>query len=249
MKKVNYSLIFLLFFFLFLSGCSKKEENKQSAGNKDNTASNLTSKGKEIFYTPSAENNMKCADCHSDGTNTNNILTNYFSDIRGADKRVSVYAGKFKGPEVKDNASGATICWQKYLLKKTLMTDEEIYSLNAYYASVSSGSEPTEIKINNIAIPEPDKNKLKEEQSKIVSLKGDDKRGEELFNKSCSACHGENSQIKKVPNLFKDFDGDAKSVTYMVRFGKKSMPFFGSDKFSTQDIADITAFIIKKNKK
>jgi mono/diheme cytochrome c family protein len=244
-KNVYIILTAVLFIFL-LQGCSKKQD-KETDEKKDTTSA-LTLKGKEIFYTLSTENNLTCSECHSDGTNLTNPLTNYFPDIKGANKRTSVYNGKYKANDVTDNASGATICWQKYLLMKRLLTDEEILSLNAYYASISSGNEPTEIKYNTIALPEPNKDKLKEEQKAIASLKGNSKNGEDIFKKACNSCHGNDSKIKKVPDLFKDFDGDASSVTYMVRFGKKFMPFFSYDKISTQDIADITAYILSKKK-
>ena len=163
MKNIKYfCLIAILSVFVILNGCSKKEENKTDV--KKDTTSVLSNKGKEIFYKASAENNVRCADCHSDGTNSTNLLTNYFPDIKGANKRISTYSGKYKGQELLDNAAGATICWQKYLLMKTLLTDEEIMSLNSYYASVSAGNEPNEIAYKNIALPDPDKAKLKEEQ-------------------------------------------------------------------------------------
>jgi mono/diheme cytochrome c family protein len=232
---------------LFFLSCGKKDEIKQLEKQTEiNKSSELQKKGKDFFYLNSQINNLKCADCHSDGTNDDNSITKFFPDIKGANKRTSTYSGKYKGEDVNKYGAGATFCYERFMMSKTPLSFDDVESLNAYYGLIAKSNEPAEFKYENIAIPEPNKNKLKEEQAKVMTLTGDSKKGEELFNKSCTLCHGDNSKIKFVPKLFKEFDGDAKSVTYYVRFGKKFMPFFSYEKISSQDIADLTAFIISK---
>lgn len=253
MKNV-ISILVIFAFVTVLASCGKKDDTKTKSEVKTDQSvtkntSDIQKKGREFFYTESAANNLKCADCHNDGTNDGNPLTKLFPDIKGANKRLSTYSGKYKGEDVSKYGAGATFCYEKFLMSKTPLTFDEVASLNAYYEFISKGDEPTEIKYNNIAIPEPDKLKLKEEQANVIKLSGDIQKGEDKFNKSCAFCHAENSKIKKVPKLFEEFDGDARSVAYMVRFGKKFMPFYSYDKISTQDIADITAYIISKVKK
>ena len=80
-----------------------------------------------------------------------------------------------------------------------------------------------------------------------MGLKVDPTNGEADFKNNCAFCHGENSNIKKVPSLFDEFEGNVKSITYNIRFGNGSMPFYKNSVLSDQDIADISAYILKKN--
>lgn len=254
-------LSFLMFAFsIALVSCSKekeetdtsqKKETTQSAKDKtdDKKTSAGSSPGRELFYMKSASNNIACADCHGDGTNSANPLTKYFSDIRGADKRTSTYHGKFKGEEVKKTAGGATVCWESYLKMKTPMTDEQIKNLNEYYASLASPDAKSEIVYETIALPEKDKAKLKEAQKFITGLTADPVKGEEKFKTTCGSCHGENATVKKVPDIFDEFEGNVKSIVFNVRFGDGAMPFFNEDKLSNQDLADIAAYVMKRNTK
>lgn len=254
-------LIFLaVIFSAAAAGCSK-EKDETSASQKKETSETVkektesknsstgTSPGKELFYMKSASNNIACADCHSDGSNTSNPMTKYFSDIRGADKRTSTYHGKFKGEEVKKTAGGATICWENYLKMKTPLTDEQIKNLNDYYASIPSPDSKTEIVYTTIALPEKNKAKLKEAQKLISELTADPVKGEEKFKSTCGSCHGENATVKKVPDIFDEFEGNVKSIVFNVRFGDGAMPFFNEEKLSNQDLADIAAYIMKRNTK
>jgi len=230
-----------------ISGCSREKETTTDKDTKKEL-SDIEKKGKEIFYTASQSNNLRCADCHSDGTNDSIPLTSFFPDVKGANKRISVYGGKFKGEDVVKNAAGATLCWDKFLEMESPMSEEEIKSLNAYYNFLATGSEPGELKFESIALPEPDRTKLKEEQAKVLLFQGDSGKGENIFNESCKFCHNEKTKIKNVPDLFQDFEGNAKSVTFMVRFGKEFMPFYSNGKLTTQDIADLAAYILSRNK-
>lgn len=256
-QSVLYFLTVIITTSLLIS-CGKEEKKTESDAKvkKDTTKKNSTtqstgsnSSGKEIFYMKSNQNNIACADCHSDGTNNINPLTKYFSNIQGANKRTSTYSGKFTGEEVLKNAGGATICWTEYMRMKTPLTEEQIKSLNEYYASVASTDSPTEIKYETIALPTKDKNKLKEEQKVVMALKGDPVKGEQDFKAACGFCHGENSTIKKIPSVLEDFEGNVKSITYNVRFGDGAMPFFKNQTLSEQEIADISAYIMQKSGK
>ena len=249
-----YLLLVITMTTSFIS-CSKEQktppvtEKKSDTSKTKNTVSenSINSAGKQLFYMKSKENNIACSDCHNDGSNTSNSLTKYFSDITGADKRTSTYHGRFTGEEVARNAGGATVCWETYLKMKTPMTEDQIKSLNEYYSSLKSLTSLTEIKYETIALPVKDKVKLKEEQKTIMGLKGDPTKGEADFKNNCAFCHGENSNIKKVPSLFDEFEGNVKSITYNIRFGNGSMPFYKNSVLSDQDIADISAYILKKN--
>ncbi len=255
-----YIAVFVLFAASILySACGKKEEpasEKKEAGKQTSEKQEVsktgekTSPGKELFYAKSKENNIACADCHSDGTNIQNSFTKYFSDVIGADKRTSTYHGKFKGPAVAANAGGATVCYEAYMKMKSPLTQEQIAALNEYYSGLKgSGEQRTEITYETIALPEKDKAKLKEAQKKIAALTGDPAAGESKFSNACGGCHGEKKFVKKVPDIFDDFDGNLKSITYNVRFGDGAMPFFNEKVLSNQDLADIAAYILKKNSK
>ncbi len=249
-----YSLLIITFITSF-SSCSKEQktppvtEKKSDTSKTKNTVSDnsVNSNGKQLFYMKSKENNIACSDCHSDGSNSSNPLTKYFSDITGADKRTSTYHGRFTGEEIARNAGGATVCWESYLKMKTPLTEDQIKSLNDYYSSLKSLTPLTEIKYETIALPVKDKVKLKEEQKLIMGLQGNPAKGEADFKNTCAFCHGENSNIKKVPSLFDEFEGNIKSITYNVRFGNGAMPFYKNSVLSDQEIADIAAYILKKN--
>ncbi|MFZ1320118.1 MAG: c-type cytochrome [Ignavibacteria bacterium] len=260
MTKIKFStcsviLIILFSASLIINGCGKEEkapEVKNNSGtnekkNEQTESKSKSSPGKEFFYMKSNSNNIACADCHGDGTNSDKPLAKYFSDIKGADKRTSTYHGKIKGAEVKNTAGGATICWESYMKMKTPMTPEQINMLNEYYASVGSSDSPTEITYETIALPTKDKTKLREVQKEVLKLKGDPLKGEKTFKEACAVCHGETSTVKKVPSVLEEFEGNTKSVTYNVRLGDGAMPFFKMSVLSDQDIADISEYILKVN--
>lgn len=256
-KFSSYSVLLVIIFTasLIINGCGKEEktpEVKDNSGSIEKKSEQTESKsqsspGKEFFYMKSSSNNIACADCHGDGTNSDRPLTKYFSDIKGADKRTSTYHGKIKGEEVKSTAGGATICWESYMKMKTPMTPEQINMLNEYYASLGTSDSPTEIIYETIALPTKDKTKLREVQKEVLKLKGDPVKGETTFKDACAVCHGETSTVKKVPSVLEDFEGNTKSVTYNVRLGDGAMPFFNMSVLSDQDIADISEYILKIN--
>jgi cytochrome c len=241
---MNKLLIVVLFTSLIFTSCGKKEDKTEVSQN--TKSGDLVSKGKELFYQSSNLTGLKCADCHSDGTNTNNTNTKYFSDIIGASKRASVYAGTISGDNVKKTGAGATLCWETFLKMGKPITPEEINALNAYYESLKG--EVKEIKFTTIALPNRDKAKLKEDQLKIERLTANIQNGETKFKQTCNFCHG-GTTVKHVPSLFEDFDGNLKSIAYHIRFGSKFMPFYSYENISDQDIADISEYILKNQKK
>jgi mono/diheme cytochrome c family protein len=245
----TYLSLFILSVIL-ISGCGKKDSS--NSDNKTTTPKSnieLVKQGKDIFYAQSMVTNLKCADCHSDGTNDANPLTKYHSNIRGANKRTETYHGKFKGDEVKNTAGGATVCWTTYLKNKDSMTPEQIASLNAYYESVLWNEEVRNSVYTTIALPAPDKEKLKADQEEIAKLTGDKAKGEEVFKNACKFCHQDGTKIKSVPSLFRDFEGNLKSITFMTRFGKKYMPFYSYESITNQDIANLAAYILANQEK
>lgn len=239
-----------------LISCSKEEKKTTATEKKESTDTSVkttTSKGagaagKEIFYMKSKENNVSCADCHSDGTNSDRPLTKYFSKINGADKRSSTYLGKFKGDDVAKNAGGATVCWESYLRMKSPMTDDQIKALNEFYGSLPPDT-VKEFVYETIALPERDKTKLKTHQAAVTSLKGDPIKGEAKFKDACGMCHGENTTVKKVPSVLEEFEGNVKSIVYNVRLGDGAMPFYNMGSLSDQEIADIASYIMKNSGK
>ncbi|MEO8665637.1 MAG: c-type cytochrome [Ignavibacteria bacterium] len=229
---------------------TKENEKKDDTTKKTRTTNTgKGSAGRELFYMKSTSNNIACADCHGDGTNRNNPLTKYFSNLEGANKRTSTYHGMITGEEVISKAGGATICWEAYLRMKTPMTEEQIKDLNEYYASIASEVSPEVVTYETIALPVRDKTKLKDVQKAVMDLTGDPVKGEQSFNSSCGFCHGPNSTIKKVPSIMEDFEGNVKSIVYNVRLGDGGMPFFKNYPLSDQDVADIAAYIMKVNGK
>jgi cytochrome c len=241
------NIIIVVIFSILLISCGKTEKNEKSE-TKNISSDESVQKGKDLFYKKSFTNNISCSDCHFDGTNSNNSLTKYFSDVLGADKRKTVYLGKFSGEDVSKNAGGAVVCWEKYLLEKVSLTEDEIKSLNAYFEFILKEKNTKESTYETIALPEPDKAKLKVEQEKVIKLTGDIINGEKIYNNACSICHNSDKKIKLSPKLIEEFDGTVKNVTFFVRLGKKFMPFFSYEKISTQDIADVTAFIKSKQR-
>jgi len=179
---MNKLLIVVLFTSLIFTSCGKKEDKTEVSQN--TKSGDLVSKGKELFYQSSNLTGLKCADCHSDGTNTNNTNTKYFSDIIGASKRASVYAGTISGDNVKKTGAGATLCWETFLKMGKPITPEEINALNAYYESLKG--EVKEIKFTTIALPNRDKAKLKEDQLKIERLTANIQNGETKFKQTCN---------------------------------------------------------------
>lgn len=248
MKKL---LLLVLIVSFITASCGKKEEKTDiSKGVKNETSGNsgsMVAKGKEIFYQSSNLTGLKCADCHSDGTNNGNTNTNYFSDVIGASKRTSVYSGMITGDDVKKKGAGASVCWETYLKMGRPITSEEIESLNAYFESLKG--EVKESKYTSLAVPKPDKAKLKEDLIKIGGLTANIQNGEKKFKETCGFCHG-GKTVKHVPSITdEDFEGNLKSVSYHIRFGAKFMPFYSYEKISDQDIADITEYILKNQKK
>lgn len=250
----TYLSIFFLSLTILIVGCGKKDTTTTTENKTTTPKSNdeLVKQGKDIFYGTSGVSsvtNLKCADCHSDGTNDANPLVKYHSNIKNANKRASTYLGKFKGDEVSKNAGGATVCWTTYLKYKDPMSPEQIASLNAYYEKVG-GSEPAKDMVyTTIALPTQDKEKLKKDQDEMAKLTGDKTKGEEVYNNACKYCHSDDTKVKSVPSLFKDFDGNMKSITFMSRFGKKYMPFFSYESLSNQDLANVSAYIMGNQKK
>ncbi|MCX6157923.1 MAG: c-type cytochrome [Ignavibacteriota bacterium] len=250
MKKL---LFLILVVSLAAASCGRKEEKtdlskdqrKESSGNTNSAG--FTAKGKEIFYQTSNLTGLKCADCHSDGTNTGNTNTKYFSDVIGASKRTSVYSGMITGEDVKKKGAGASVCWETYLKMGRPVTLEEIDALNAYFESLKG--EVKESKYTSLAVPVSDKAKLKEDLLKIGGLTPDIQNGEKKFKETCGFCHG-GKTVKHVPSVTdEDFEGNLKSVAFHIRFGAKFMPFYSYEKISDQDISDITEYIMKNKKK
>lgn len=248
--------IFLLCSLLFLfsaiiySGCTESTDKKSSEDNKTSgeqttSGSELSAKGKEIFYAISTETGLKCADCHGDGSNTDVTLTKYFSSVNGVPKRTSTYHGMITGEEVKKTAGGSTICWERYLGYKDELTADQINALNAYFEQIATPNDPTEVVYKTLALPKPDKEKFKLQRDEIMALKGDAANGEKLFKNACSSCHSGDTKVKDVPNL-QEYEGDVRGVAYKVCLGDEYMPFFRDDKISNQDIADISEFIMTK---
>lgn len=248
MRKI---LFVVLISSIFISSCGKKEEQNTTGEKKQESTTSgtndLSSKGKALFYESSNLTGLKCADCHSDGTNADQLNTKYFSDVIQASKRQSVFAGTIAGEDVKKKGGGATFCWETFLKMGRPITEEEINSFNAYFESLKG--EVKESKYTTIALPKPDKAKLKADQTKIAGLTPDIQHGEKVFKETCGFCHG-GKTVKRVPSLFdEDFEGNLKSIVYHVRFGAKFMPFYSYEKLTDQDVADITEYIMKNQKK
>lgn len=246
------SLMFLFSAILY-TGCTEKsdkvgensyDKSGETSGDQK-TGSELSAKGKEIFYAVSTETGLKCADCHGDGSNSDVTMTKYFSPVNGVPKRTSTYHGMITGEEVKKTAGGSTICWERYLGYTDELTPDQINALNAYFEEIATPDDPTEVKYETVALPKPDKEKFKLQREKIIALKGDASNGEMLFKNACTTCHSGDSKVKDVANL-QEYEGDVKGVAYKVRLGDEIMPFYREDKITDQDIADLSEFIMTK---
>jgi cytochrome c len=251
MKKQIYLVLSAVVLMSFYS-CSK---NKDVTDTKKDTevkkeasfSTDATAKGKELFYTASNLTGLKCADCHSDGTNKDNANTKYFADVIGANKRQSVFAGMYKGDEVTSTGAGASFCWETFLKMGKPISADEVKAFNAYFESLSKGDAKT-LNYTTIAIPKPDKSKLKDDQTKIAGMTPDIKNGERIFKETCGFCH-QGNRIKHVPSFPDDFEGNLKSIVYHIRMGSKFMPFYPYEMISDQEAADITEYTLKNLKK
>jgi mono/diheme cytochrome c family protein len=243
MKKIILAIILISF---IVSSCSKKEEKTEIGKDKKKESVDLVSTGKAIFNETSNLTGLKCSDCHSDGTNSNNLNTKYFSDVIGASKRSSVYCGTITGDDVKKKGAGSTICWETYLKMGRPITADEINALNSYFESLKG--DVKESKYTCLVLPVQDKAKLKDDQVKIAGMTANIQNGENKFKETCNFCHGSKT-IKHIPSLFEDFDGNLKSIVFHIRFGAKFMPFYCYERLSDQDVADISEYILKNQKK
>ncbi len=247
---MNKLLLLVLFVSLTVASCGKKEDKIDISKEQKKESSGITgsaAKGKEIFYQSSNLTGLKCADCHSDGTNNENSNTKYFSDVIGASKRTSVYSGMIAGDDVKNKGAGASVCWETYLKMGRPITQEEITALNAYFESLKGDVKDS--KYTSLALPTQNKARMKEDLVKIESMTANTQNGEKKFKETCGFCHG-GKTVKHVPSLFdEDFEGNLKSIVYHIRFGAKFMPFYSYEKISDQDAADIADYILKNKKK
>ena len=111
MRKI---LFVVLISSIFISSCGKKEEQNTTGEKKQESTTSgtndLSSKGKALFYEASNLTGLKCADCHSDGTNADQLNTKYFSDVIQASKRQSVFAGTIAGEDVKKKNLSPLFC-------------------------------------------------------------------------------------------------------------------------------------------
>lgn len=246
MKTLNVLVILsAVIFTVFLASCSKNEKPAEQKETKA-APNELSGKGKELFYEVSKKTGLKCADCHFDGGDSASMLVRTNADIFNANKRKYVYNGMFSGDDVAKNAGGASYCWKKYIGDETPLTQEQISSLNAYYEFTGKNKPITEFKLTTIAVPKPDKEKLKEDQTAIASLTGDKTKGQDLFKQFCSSCHRKDSPVKDVPNIANNKDVNLKAIAYHIRLGSKHMPFFPYEAISNQGIADLAAFLLNK---
>ncbi len=246
MKKKNLFLI-LFPLFLFLA-CSKDQTVKLPED---------VERGRKIFYDSNyGSTGLACADCHADFDDVNypddRIRPGH--NLIGVTKKKTTWYGRFRGEMLKTSAYGAGLCVVMYQKKDNIknplkaLPPEDASALIAYFEFITGDGEP---RVNNIQpiLPwdneEDRQEKLKNFKVKILSLDGNPKNGEIIYEKACQQCHSE--EIAIGPPLF-NIEINPEKVIEFIRAGspigsQNMMPFFTQDKLTDQDIADLISFL------
>ncbi|GEM_PF-460256 len=235
---------------LMLSACGGGEDKRQdAAGDADIlTQEQLADRGQQIFRDRNFGNmEIACVDCHADFdealADDDRIRPGH--SILGAHQRVETWNGEFSGDGLRRTAAGAAKCAYYFQERGTSVEDalspEEAEALMAFYAYISPGDEAPRLDWQAVTWPgDPDfdPETFEAEIEEIEKLRGDRRRGEELFSRACAPCH--DTGIGPATRLLKR---KSDQVPQTVRAGEGFMPFFSRDKLSDQDVADIQAFV------
>lgn len=245
---------------LFITGCEKRIAEKQmSSENIDEEAlSRKARKGLEIFRSKQfGAVPIACADCHADFDDTakpdeNRIRPGH--SILGAQKRTIGWNGEFSGGMMKRTAAGAAKCASLYQKRAEeigkALSEAEAEALMAYFEAISTGKEAAQLEWKAVTYPDdPNVNSdaFNDAIDNILALKGDAKKGESFFDKTCGLCHPHGDE--GIGASLKKSKKNEKGIARLVRAGKENMPFFSTDKLTDQNVADIIRYVRDKIEK
>ncbi len=248
---------------VLLTGCGKQKQEGADVSDETGSAmvgDALAERGKGIFSDPDfSPNEIACADCHadfdesigesdrtggSDGTGAGERIRAGHS-ILGAASRSETWNGEFSGDALRRTAAGAAKCASIYQGRgeelETALLPDEADALMAFFAYISTGDEAPRLGWDVVTWPgdpEFDIDAFKLELEAIDDLRGNAGRGEKMFERACSYCHG--TGLGPSPKMLRR---KAKHVARNVRAGEEAMPFFSRDKLSDQEVADIKAWL------
>lgn len=220
--------------------------------------------GRKLFYDPSfggtlspyKVSGLACADCHADfdeATNPDGRIRSGHSII-GVPSRGEAKGGMIKGDAFKRSAGGSGFCYEHFLQKirsdkvdPTAIPQEQAEALMAYFEYVSGSDKGPQFQFEML-----DKEASDAAADKILSLKGDSKRGWELFSRTCNGCHPTARKSGIGPQLVRsrppaNLENRLHKIAAYVRKGGFVMPPFAEDRLSDQDVADIVAFLGELN--
>jgi mono/diheme cytochrome c family protein len=234
-----------------LAGCARKDAAPARGSAGGGWSDALAERGAAIFRnTAFGDAELACADCHADHPDDagadDRIRPGH--PIPGAARRVETWNGEFSGARLAVTAAGAAKCAFLYQGRgdslATALAPGEAAALMAYYASISTGSEPVRLAWTAVDWPgntRRDTAAIARDIAGIEAMTGDARRGEALFDRACALCHGANGRM--VGPALRIVRKHPERVADHVRRGHKDMPFFARDKLTDAQIADILAYI------
>lgn len=193
---------------------------------------------------------IACADCHAEHEDRlqppERLLSGH--SILGAAARQLAWNGEFRGKELQRTAAGAAKCALVYQQRgksiESALSEIEADALMAFYAAISTGSEPSRLPWSAVTYP-GDTTMSSETLDRLLEplarLRGNAQRGEDIYRRACGLCHGPGG-LELGPAL-KTQKKSLDDIPRLIRAGKGSMPFFSRDKLSDADIADIVAYV------
>lgn len=253
-KELRFVIVIVVLGWLCLmplSGCGNGRDSEELGGKGQDPAYREAREGQQIFQDRSFGGlPIACADCHADYPDDlrqdSRILPGH--SLLGAAQRTSTWAGEFTGDQGKPAALGAARCAMLYMDRGSSINDainsREAESLVAFFSYISTGTEIPLLEWRALAWPgmkEFQQDEFSERVAVIYETAGSAEKGAELFRAACWFCHSR-TDSRLGPSLAA-IRRRADEIPRVVRSGKKSMPFFSTDKLSDRDVADILAYV------
>lgn len=199
--------------------------------------------GRLLFHDPGlGANGVSCAQCHStveDETKDGDGLIRAGHSLFGAHGR-KYWRGDIKKKQHGNVAQAAEVCIKLFQGGEPLEPRQRVV-LTAYLRSLGKGRHPP-LQIHPALEANGDY-----ERSKY--LEGDADRGKRLFYQTCHSCHphgraglGKSLQDKRIGEIIakiREGNGLLRGASPKGRW----MPFFGKDRLSDAQVADIAAYV------
>ncbi|MBR9976908.1 MAG: cytochrome c [Bacteroidetes bacterium] len=250
-RRISLSLIFVSLWLSAACGGRESPEIDTRGSAEVVAMERLAEKGQEIFRDRDfGETGVACIDCHADFDEDRNpdgrIRPGH--SILGAHARAHAWNGEFTGAALRHTGAGAAKCAWQFQERgagiETALSEEEAAALIAFYEYISPDEQIPMLNWTAVTWPgDPDFEKETFEQAlaPIEKLRGDQQRGERVYDMACASCHDHGiAPAKRI--LKRKVD----RLPAVVRAGEDGMPFFSRNKLSDQDIADVKAFVARQ---